>query len=131
MNESSLYLAQVMGLYLVLTGLIIMMRQKLFMAVVKEYVEHKALRTVVPIIQLLAGLALVVAHNVWTWDYRLIITMAGYLMIVESVLYLLIPEKTLKKTVMAFNTDVVYKAGGAVCILLGLYLVIIGFHVQF
>lgn len=129
--NTSLYLAQIIGLYLVLVGLIMMMRRRYFMAAVKEFVHDKALLFVIPIVELLAGLALVVAHNIWVWSWEVIITITGWLMVIEALSYLVLPEKTIVKWISWFNKDKVYFFGGIASVAFGLYLVLIGFDVRF
>jgi hypothetical protein len=45
------------------------------------------------ILTLLAGLAIVNAHNLWVWDWRAIITILGWLAITRGALSLLFPAR--------------------------------------
>jgi hypothetical protein len=58
------------------------------------------------VLALLAGLAIVNAHNLWVSDWRVIITVVGWLAIIRGVLSLLFPAKmhTIGETITA-NTS--------------------------
>lgn len=127
MNESSIFLAQLMGSYLVLVGLLVVLRRKFFLHAMKDFLQSRALRFVVPFIELTAGLALVLTHNIWVWGSEVIITIVGWMMIIESLAYLAIPEKKLVKVLSAMNTNGMYLVCGVLCIVLGLYLAGEGF----
>lgn len=85
------------------------------------------MRFIIPIIELIAGLALVLAHNIWVWGPEVIVTLVGWMMIVEALLYYLVPEKKLVKVLTWFNRSGVYIWGGLVSIAAGLYLASVGF----
>lgn len=126
--ESSLFLAQLIGLYLLLIGAIMTLRRRFFIVVVKEFIENRTMRVIIPIIELVAGLALVLLHNVWVMGYEVVITIFGWLMVAESFFYLAAPEKMVKKFMLFFNKRKVYLVGGVLSVLLGAYLMYEGFE---
>jgi uncharacterized protein YjeT (DUF2065 family) len=44
-------------------------------------------------IALTGGLAIVLTHNIWVWDWPVIITIVGWLMIVRGSLRIVIPQQ--------------------------------------
>ena len=46
---------------------------------------------IIPLFTLPFGLVLVAGHNVWMWDWPLVLTIAGWGMTIKSAAYLLIP----------------------------------------
>jgi hypothetical protein len=48
--------------------------------------------TIIPMYSLPIALVLVVFHNVWTLDWPVFLTIAGWLMTIKSALYLVIPS---------------------------------------
>jgi len=62
----TLILSQVFGVYLVVVGVALMARRKYFSSVFAGFVEDKLLRMVIAIVELIAGLFLVITHQVWT-----------------------------------------------------------------
>lgn len=128
--ENSLYLAQLLGMYFILVGLLMMFRQKFFIHAVRDFIDSRVLRFLVPIFELLAGIALVLAHNVWTWGFEGVVTVIGWVLIVEALFYLALPEKKVVKWLTAWNKSSVYLWGGALSILIGLLLAVKGFEIN-
>jgi len=64
------------------------------------------------VLALLAGLAIVNAHNLWVSDWRVIITVVGWLAIIRGVLSLVFPAKmhTVGETVIANTSGPVISA---------------------
>ena len=129
MNPSSLFLAQLLGLYLLLVGVLMVIRRKFFIHAVHDYIEHRALRFLFPMIELVAGLALVLKHRVWDTTPAVLITVVGWLMVLEPLGYFLIPEKRLVKWLNALNTSTMYVVGGLLSVALGVVLVLYGFQI--
>lgn len=119
----SIFLAKLLGIYMILVGLIFMIRRKALMPAMQEVIKNKALIYIIAILELLAGIAIVLSHNIWVLGFEVIITIVGWLMIVEGVLYLLLPGKYLQKLLGKFNTPVWYGAGGVAAVIIGAYLV--------
>lgn len=130
MNPASLFLAQLLGLYLLLIGILMMIRRKFFIHAVHDYIESRALRFVIPAIELIAGLALVLKHPVWSWSPATAITIVGWLMVLEPLAYFMIPEKRLTKWLNAMNTETMYVLGGLFSLVLGVILVLYGFQLS-
>ena len=125
--ELSIFLSQVIGVYLVLIGLICVIRRKMMMAAIADVINTRGLIYLIAILELLAGIALVVSHNVWVWDTAVIVTIVGWLMLIESLAYLVLPYRLVAKIFRAFNKKGWYVGGGIVSIVLGLYLAGVGF----
>lgn len=128
--ELTILLSKVFGIYLIVGGLAYMMRRKYFMSVVKEFVNDKALRMIIAVAEIVAGLFLVLNHNIWdTWPER-IVSLSGWILLLEGVMYLLVPEAMLKRCINKFNTKAWYVGGGIASVLLGIYLINFGFELN-
>ena len=125
--ELSIFLSQVIGIYLVLIGLICVIRRKMMMAAIADMISNRGLIYLIAILELLAGIALVVSHNVWVWDTAVIITIVGWLMLIEALAYLVLPYRTVARIFRAFNRKSWYVGGGILSVVLGLYLAGVGF----
>ncbi len=125
--ELSIFLSQVIGVYLVIIGLICLLRRKTMIAAVADMASNRAVIYLVAILELLAGLGLVISHNVWVWDITVVITIVGWVMLIEAVAYLLLPYKVVAKIFRRLNTKSWYIAGGLLSVVVGAYLAGIGF----
>ena len=63
MDELSIFLAQLFGLYFIIAGLIIMVRRKSLMPAVTEFGHSRALVLIVALVELIAGLAILDTMN--------------------------------------------------------------------
>src|SRR5690606_28842378 len=87
--EHTLYLSKSLGIGLVLIGLVIMVRHRYFIPIFATYAENRLVRAVASMIELFAGIFLVVAHNVWSPLPAAIVSIIGWMALLEGLLYLL------------------------------------------
>ena len=127
MDPLSIFFAQLFGLYFIIAGAIILFRRKSLIPAVAEFGQDRALVLVVALVELIAGLAIVISHSIWTPDWRGIISLVGWIMLAESVFYLSLPLSGMRRIVRMFNTNRWYISGGFISIVLGLYLAGVGF----
>lgn len=129
MDPLTMLLAKVFGVYLVVVGIALFARRKYFSAVFAGFVENRLLRMVIAIAELVAGLFLVVTHQVWSSWPAGIITFFGWAMTVEGAAYLFMPDRWVSKMFRLFNTKVWYFIGGVLAVIVGLYLISVGFGI--
>ena len=125
--DLSIFLAQLFGLYFLIAGGIIMYRQKSFMPIIGEVLNSKPLIIVLGFGELVAGLAIVIAHPVWTFDWEGLLTFIGVMLVAESLFYLAVPFPKMHRIFRQFNTPTWYTSGGLLAIVLGAYLTGKGF----
>lgn len=126
-EDPSLFIAKLLGLYFLIVGLIFIMRRRSIMPVIAEFAGSRALVFLVAVLELGAGIALAIGHTIWTPDYRGIITLIGWWLIVEGAIYLFTPITRMARLVAAFNSSGWYVSGGLTSMLLGAYLAGVGF----
>jgi hypothetical protein len=123
----TILLAKVIGIVLVMTGAAIVIRRNYFLPVFGAYVEQRLVRTTMSMIELLAGVFLVVGHNIWSPLPAAVITIFGWLAVLEATIYLFLPDRLVARFIGTFNTAGCYIAGGLLAIVVGLYLAGYGF----
>ena len=127
MDDLSIFLAQLLGLYFVIAGVIIVVRRKSLIPVVAEFGYNRSLILIVALLELIAGLAIAIAHPIFVADWRGIITLIGWWMIIESVIYLTLPFSGMRRIVRQFNKSRWYISGGTISVVAGAYLAGVGF----
>lgn len=125
--DLSIFFAKLFGLYFLIAGVIVMYRQRSLMPAVTEIVGSRPLILTVALGQLLAGLALIIAHPIFTADWRGIITLIGAWIVFEALIYLMLPYGKVSKVLRKFNNGTWYTSGGFLAVMLGAYLTGIGF----
>jgi hypothetical protein len=124
---STILLSQVFGLYFIIVGAAIVIRRRYFLPVFGAFIEERLTRAIVALIELLAGLFLVVMHNDWSSMPAAIISLLGWITAVEGSAYLLLSDEFVEKMFRALNTTSWYAVSGLLSVLGGLYLAGYGF----
>lgn len=124
--ETTVFLSKVIGVSLILIGGAIVFRRRYFVPVFAAYAEQRLVRTTMSMIELVAGLSLVV-HNAWSPLPAAIITLLGWMAVAEALVYMLAPDAFVARFIGTFNTEGWYIAGGGLAVVVGLYLAGFGF----
>ncbi len=77
--QRSIYLAKLIGPVLVVMSLSMLLNGAIFRGIIDEFLHSHARILVFGLIGMTVGIAIVLAHNVWTPDWRVIITLLGWL----------------------------------------------------
>lgn len=127
MMELSILLAKIFGLWFLIIGIVFLWRRKTLMPIMEDFAGNRALIVSFALLELLAGISLVVSHNVWTNDFRIVITVISWWILIEGLVYLLLPSKGVKKMFKRFNKVGWFVSGSLISIVLGVYLLNAGF----
>ena len=65
------------------------------------------------------GLVVVLGHNIWVWGIPVAVTLAGWVMILKSVVYLLFPRALPRVMPTDARMESAFRIAGAVSMLLG------------
>ena len=90
---TSLFLAKLIGPIFVIVGTGLLLNGDRYRVVVDEVMSSHTLLYIFGAIALTGGLAIVLTHNVWVWDWPVIITIVGWLMIVRGSLRIVFPQQ--------------------------------------
>jgi hypothetical protein len=106
----------------------LMMEGAGYSSVLKEFIANRALIFLTGVLALLAGVAIINVHNVWEPDWRVIITVLGWLLVLRGIMLLVFPL-----TVQVFGDRVATSQGGvtagaALTFVLGAILCIMGYE---
>ncbi len=93
--QTSLLLAKFFGLYLLVAGLLWLIRGKSFDRMVEAFLDDPGFVALSGFIALIMGLAIITAHNVWEANWRVVITIFGYLAAAKGVWRLGWPEQSM------------------------------------
>ena len=125
--ELSLILGKVAGIYLIVVGISLLLRHEMWMYVVRKFSKSTMFIVIVALFELILGLLIITMHNVWVPSWAMIVTVIGWLMTIEAILYLLLPSNVLKQMVRSFNKPGWLLLCGFASLLLGSYLTYIVF----
>jgi hypothetical protein len=120
-------LAKVVGIVLAMVGGAILIRRRHFLPIFATYTEERLVRATMSMIELLFGVFLVVAHNIWSPMPAALITIIGWMAVLEATIYLFLPDVWVGKLIATFNTTTFYVIGGLLAVVVGIYLAGFGF----
>lgn len=89
--EKSLILAEFWGWYLILFFTIIMINTKRVKQMY-EYVKDEKLLFIISLIAIIIGLINIMMHNLWTSDWRIIITLFGWIALLKGIIFFSYPK---------------------------------------
>ena len=90
--SNSLFLARLLGPVMIAVGLAVFANPRGFREMAEEFMASKALMFLSGLILMPTGLAVVLTHNVWTADWRVLITLLGWLTAIGGAVRLCAPE---------------------------------------
>jgi len=122
-----LFFAKLFGIYLFIIGVAAFVRQESMMPTVSDLLRNKPLLMLVGVLDLAAGIALVVAYPMVSLSLEGVLSLLGYVMAIEGIIYLAAPSRLIQKMVRSFNRPVWYQVGGPLAAVLGAYLAAVGF----
>lgn len=123
----SIFLAKLIGLYMLAIAAIMLLRKSSFEESAKEVVSSRGLLIFAGTINLLIGIAIAIGHPILALDWRGLITFLGYLSIVQGVMRLAFPERVQEIGTTIFNGKWYWVIVGVVT-LIGLFLTYKGFY---
>mgnify|MGYP001577535211 FL=1 len=121
------FIAKLFGLYLLIMGVLVLTKKKSVMPAVMDLVKNRALTIVLGTLSLVAGLAVVLAFQEVSTSPAGLISLIGYMMVVEGIIYLALPVKSVQKMVRSFGNKQWFMVSGVVAVLAGIYLSGFGF----
>ena len=94
--ELTIYLSKVFGVALIVMGAATLARRRYFAPVLGAFVTERLLRAIVAFMEMLGALFLLFAHNVWSPLPAALVTLLGWVALIKSIAYLLLPDKLSK-----------------------------------
>ena len=125
---TSLYLARLIGPVLLVVGASMLLDPAGYSAISRGMLDDPALIYLAAVLGLLGGVALVLAHNVWVADWRVVITLLGWVSILDSASWILARRQVQQFWSPWLEGSALALVGGAVVVLLGAALSFFGYR---
>ncbi len=92
---TSVFLAKLIGPVALAMGIALVANAAVFRAMAEQFLASTALMFLSGLLTMTAGLAIVLTHNVWTADWRAVITILGWLMTLGGAVRLIAPQQVM------------------------------------
>ncbi len=125
--ETSLFLAQLIGPVLIVIGVGLLLKKTEFREMATDFLSSRALIFVSGLLTLVTGLAIVLTHNVWEFNWPVIITILGWLSVFGGVFRILFPDSVQSVGTSMLDKPAMMTVSGVIQIVLGLWLSYVGY----
>jgi len=129
MSFRTLFLSRLLGLFFLICGLAMLVHKQVFTDAIATVPGNPMAMMWISLLISLAGLAMVLVHNVWVKSpVVVIVTLLGWLTLIKGIVYLLLPAKWLGAFFQAvLNCGAYVYSVTAFMLVLGAYLTYEGF----
>lgn len=127
--DASIFLAKAIGFIYIVVAIMLFSKQKKVKVIVKEVCSDPAMLFMTGMISLVLGTLIVLFHNIWVWDWRLLITLIGWLAIVRGIVRTLFPHIAVKIMNKMIKKKDKYQAAAVIILVVGVVLSYYGFIV--
>ncbi len=94
MSSRTIFLSRLIGLYCIVIALSMMTRRQATVETVTVLLQNSSMMLIVGIITLAAGLAVVLAHNIWSGGALVVVvTLVGWITLIKSLFFLFLPPE--------------------------------------
>ncbi len=90
---TSVFLAKLLGPIMLIGGIAMLVNRKDLDALAQELLRSRVLLFLLGFVDLTVGLAIVLTHNVWVADWRIIITLLGWVLLARGAARLFVPDQ--------------------------------------
>jgi uncharacterized membrane protein len=125
--STSIFIARLLGPIFVVVGSALLFRAQMFRDILQEVIRSATLVYLAGFLGLLAGMALALTHNVWVLDWRLIITLIGWITIGRALITIFQPQWIVTVGTRVLENCRVFIGAAATNLILGLVLSYFGY----
>jgi uncharacterized membrane protein len=125
--EASIFIARLLGPILLAVGAGILINPSPFRTMAAEVVRSVTLVYLFGLMDFAAGLAILLTHNVWVANWRVLITLIGCFMLIRGAARILLTEKVMGFAANAFRNKRTIPVSGGATGILGLILCYFGY----
>lgn len=128
MLPRTIFLGRLIGLFFILVALSMFVHKQSFIATLPRLISDRPLVLIIGMIASVAGLAMVLAHNVWSGGVLpIVVTIVGWIILIRGLLLLFLSPEALATIFEAIHFEDLFYIYAAISLALGLYLTYAGF----
>ena len=121
------YVAQLLGLYLALSGFLMLVREQAMMVLVPKFIDSPPFLYLIGSLRVLIGLAIVLAHAMWVGKLGTVMIAIGWVTLLRGIAMLLLSAETEREILAIFSRGNVWYVTAMFAIVLGGWLAYAGF----
>lgn len=123
MQPRTIFLGRLIGLFFILSALFMLLHRQSFVATVPRLIQDPPLVLFIAMIASIAGLAMVLGHNIWAGGVLpVVVTVIGWTILIRGLLLLFLSPEALATYFEMFHFEDLFYIYAAITLVLGLYL---------
>ena len=126
--STSVFIARLIGPVMLVIGLAVFANQSAFRNMAEEYLASRALIFLSGLLIMPVGLAIVLTHNIWAADGRVMITLFGWLNAIGGAVRLVAPAYVIEAGRAMLKRPYFIPAAAAIWVVAGLLFCLFGFR---
>ena len=123
--DVSVFLAKFLGLYFIIACGSVLVRRERILVTMEQWMENSALMMLGGMLATTFGLLILLFHNVWSLDWRILITLIGWISLAKGVSLFYFPAK-MKEIARKMVECKGYMSSVVVFLFLGFFLLVMG-----
>ena len=124
--DLSIFLAKAIGIYYIFVSIAFLINKIRLRGLIIETMNNPAFLLLSGFIALIIGILLVVGHNLWVEDWRVIITIIGWLALIKGMTIILFPQFLVNLSIKWMQNDAAYTITFLFVLLMGALLLYFG-----
>ena len=124
---ASIFLGRLLGPAFVVVGVALLLRPQRFRVILREFIGNATWLYWAGFVGLLAGLALMLTHNVWTLDWRRLITLIGWVTLVRALITIFQPEWIVRAGNVILERQIFFLVAAVLDLIIGAVLSYFGY----
>lgn len=125
--QASLFIARLLGPMFLVVAVALLFKPQMFRTILQEFIGGATWLYLAGFFGLLGGLALVLTHNVWVADWRLIITLIGWITLVRALISIFQPQWIVATGSAILKQRGIFVGAAAMNLIVGLVLSYFGY----
>ncbi len=125
--ETSHLLARIIGPYILIAGLSLMINRAGYQKLLDELRGQALLLLAMGAFTLILGLMMVQFHNIWVFDWPVLVTLIGWIMIIKGAMAMLAPDAMMRVAERFSANNTALSIQAVMAILFGVYMSYMGY----
>ncbi|HVV41978.1 MAG TPA: hypothetical protein VHC94_13040 [Nitrobacter sp.] len=125
--STSIFIARLIGPVMLVAGIAALLNRQGFRSMAEDFLASRGLMFLGGLMVMLGGLAIVLTHNVWTADWRVIVTLFGWLMVIAGALRVIEPPFLYSGAQAFLRHRTMPVAAGAIWLAIGIVFCLFGY----
>lgn len=125
--DVSKFLSKVIGIYFLIISTVMFLNMDQFTASVNHLINDAPLMFVTSFFTIILGILMVVSHNIWQWNWRVIITFIAWITLLKGAAIIFYPQLIDKTTTLFLQNQMIAYIAAGIDFVLGILLVYFGF----